>query len=147
MGSITGVVNSPVYLDTNVFVYALEGFERFEAFFGELFKEIQDGRIKAVTSELTLAEVLVKPLADGKTEVCTAYAAAVQDSEGLEVVPVTRDVLVEAAGIRAKTGARLPDAIHIATAMASGCQSFLTNDRSIREIPDMRVVFLSDIAG
>jgi predicted nucleic acid-binding protein len=128
-------------------VYALEGFERFEPLLRELFRQIQDGQLRAVTSELTLPEVLVKPLADGKTEVCTAYAAAVQDSEGLEVVPVTRDVLVEAAGIRAKTGIRLPDAIHIATAIVSGCQSFLTNDKSIREIPDMKVIYLSDIAG
>ncbi len=147
MGSVAGIVNSPIYLDTNVFMYALEGFERFEAFLTELFKEIQDGRIKAVTSELTLAEVLVKPLADGETEVCAAYAAAIQDSEGLEVAPVTREALIEAAGIRAKIGIRLPDAIHVATAVLSGCRSFLTNDRSIREIPNMSVIYLSDIAG
>ena len=146
MGSVTGVIISPVYLDTNIFVYALEGFERFEPALSELFKEIQDGRIKAITSELTLAEVLVKPLADGKTEVCAAYTAAIQDSEGLEVAPVTREVLIEAAGIRAKIGVRLPDAIHMATAILSGCRSFLTNDRSIREVPNIGVIYLSDIA-
>jgi len=144
---MTGVVASPVYFDTNVFVYALEGFERFQPLLRELFGKIQDAQLRAVTSELTLAEVLVKPLVDGRTDVCTAYLAAVQDSEGLEVVPVTRDVLVEAAGIRARLGVRLPDAIHVATAVLSGCRSFLTNDRSITEIPDVRVIYLSDIAG
>lgn len=145
MGSITGVVSSPVYLDTNIFVYALEGFERFEPLLSDLFKQIQDGQLRAVTSELTLAEVLVKPLADGETEICAAYTAAVQDSGGLEVVPITREVLIEAAGIRAKTGVRLPDAIHIATSILSGCQTFLTNDKSIREIPNMKVIYLSDL--
>jgi len=147
VGLTPGVLGSPLYLDTNVFVYALEGFERFRSILGELFREVQDGRIKAVTSELTLAEVLVKPLADGKMEVCAAYGAAIQDSEGLEVAPVTREVLIEAAGIRARMGVRLPDAIHEATAILSGCRSFLTNDRNIREIPNMSVVYLSDIAG
>jgi len=145
VGSITGVVSSPVYLDTNIFVYALEGFERFEPLLSDLFKQIQDGQLRAVTSELTLAEVLVKPLADGETEICAAYTAAVQDSGGLEVVPITREVLIEAAGIRAKTGVRLPDAIHIATSILSGCQTFLTNDKSIREIPNMKVIYLSDL--
>jgi predicted nucleic acid-binding protein len=147
VGPITGAVASPVYLDTNVFVYALEGFEQFEPLLRELFGKIQDAQLRAVTSELTLAEVLVKPLADGRTDVCTAYLAAVQDSEALEVVPVTRDVLIEAAGIRARLGVRLPDAIHVATALSSGCRSFLTNDRSIRDIPNTTVIYLSDIAG
>jgi predicted nucleic acid-binding protein len=145
VGSITDAVRPPVYLDTNVFVYALEGFERFESTLRELFTEIQDGRIKAVTSELTLAEVLVKPLADNKPDVCAAYAAALQDSDGLEMAPITRDVLTEAAGIRAKSGIRLPDAIHVATAILNGCQTFLTNDRNIKEIPNLKVVYLSDI--
>ena len=118
---------------------------RFEPLLIDLFKLIQEGQLRAVTSELTLAEVLVKPLADGKTEICTAYTAAVQDSASLEVMPVTREVLVEAAGIRAKAGVRLPDAIHIATAVLSGCRSFLTNDKSIMEIPNMKVIYLSDV--
>lgn len=50
-----------VYLDTNIFIYALEGYADFIDDLTELFASIDAGNIRAVTSELTLAEVLVRP--------------------------------------------------------------------------------------
>jgi predicted nucleic acid-binding protein len=62
MAGIEGLLGRSVYLDTNVFVYAVEGFARHRAFIPELFREFEAGHASAVTSELTLAEALVKPL-------------------------------------------------------------------------------------
>ena len=62
MDSITG---EGLYLDTNIFIYALEGYPKFIASVRALFAAIDEGRIRAVTSELTLAESLVKPMMDG----------------------------------------------------------------------------------
>lgn len=63
----------------------------------------------------------------------------------LEVVPVSRDVLIEAARLRAVANLRLPDAIHGATATLTGCETFLTNDRRLLAIPGIDVVVLSDV--
>lgn len=134
-----------VYLDTNVFIYALEGYADFVDDLTELFASIDAGNIRAVTSELTLAEVLVRPLIDGNIERQTTYQQALQSSEVLEVVPVSRDVLIEAARLRAIANLRLPDAIHGATATLTGCETFLTNDRRLLAIPGIDVVVLSDV--
>lgn len=120
-----------VYLDTNVFIYAIEGYPAFTNALDDFFGSIDAGELRACTSELTLAEVLVKPLMDGNLEIQAAYQQALQNSEGFEVVSVSRDVLIEAARLRAVANFRLPDAIHGATAILSACQTFLTNDRQL----------------
>ena len=134
-----------VYLDTNIFIYALEGYPDFVDELTELFESLDEGNLSAVTSELTLAEVLVRPFIDGNTQRQTAYQQALQSSDVLEVVPVSRDVLIEAARLRSVANLRLPDAIHGATARLTGCGTFLTNDRRLLTIPDIEVVLLSEL--
>ena len=69
-----------LYLDTNIFVYALEGYPVFRPILTSLFAAIDRGDIQAVTSELTLAEVLVKPLLDRSREREAAYLQALRPS-------------------------------------------------------------------
>lgn len=61
------------------------------------------------------------------------------------LAPITQAILIEAAEIRAATDLKLPDAIHVATAMALGCDALLTNDRSLRAAPGMSVRLLADL--
>ena len=90
-----------------------------------------------VTSELTLAEVLVKPFGLGREDAVAAYTELLTPSDRLAVLPVDRAILVEAARQRAALGMPMPDAIHVATALADGCDLFLTNDRRLRMPPGL----------
>lgn len=74
MAGVADLLGKAVYLDTNVFVYAVEGFARHRAIIGELFHEIELGHVDAITSELTLAEALVKPLEVGRRDIADLYA-------------------------------------------------------------------------
>lgn len=70
----------------------------------------------AVTSELTLAEVLVKPFQANQTELQQIYVETLQASDSLTMVPISRTALIEAARLRAQHASlKLPDAIHAAT--------------------------------
>ncbi len=64
MGIVDTVGSKRIYLDANIFIYALEGFAEFKQTLTELFLAIDDSKVQAVTGDLTLAEVLVKPLRD-----------------------------------------------------------------------------------
>lgn len=135
-----------VYLDTNVFIYALEAYADFIKPLTALFARLDDGSLQAVTSELTLAEVLVKPLLDNNVELQAVYEAALHSSPALGVMPVSREVLVQAARLRAShTRLRLPDAIHAATARVYACSVFITNDKYLTDLPDITVLLLSDL--
>lgn len=129
-----------VYIDANPIAYALEAEEVLATALRELFAVLQRKRGSAVTSELTLAEVLPK--------------RKVPDHEFLELLvwsgvfdlyPVSRDILIDTVDYRRVAGVRqpdgrtsmpkLPDAIHVVTAIKTGCHLFLSADKRIR-LPD-----------
>ena len=73
MGLIEACRGRQVYLDTNIFIYAVEGLSEHEPVLRPLFELLASGGASAVTSELTLAEVLPRPLAVGRADIAAAY--------------------------------------------------------------------------
>ena len=132
MGSVAETVGPRVYLDSNFFIYALEEVAPWARITRKILVALDAGACAAVTSELSLAECLVKPLELGRGEIAETYLALLSDRRSLNVVPVTRKILVEAAGLRAATRIKLPDAIHAATALHGNCSSFITNDDRLK---------------
>jgi predicted nucleic acid-binding protein len=136
MGATVSEVLPRVYLDTNVFVAAFEHVGAHSDHAWWIIRAIEDGTIMAATSELTLAEILVKPLELNESDLAGGYEKMLVSGSNFEVLPVRRDILVGAAGLRARrTSIRLPDAVHIATAQASSCRFFVTGDRRL-PMPD-----------
>jgi len=121
-----------IYVDANIVVYSVEGFAAYETLIKALLRALDNQEVAVVTSELTLAEVLVKPKQDKNAALQEAYLRFLEPSAVLELVPVTQPVLVASAEIRATSHLKLPDAIHVATAQQAGCDTFLTNDRSLQ---------------
>jgi predicted nucleic acid-binding protein len=134
----------PIALDTAPFIYLIEEHETFLPVVEPVFAAIDGGRIAAVTSALTLLEVLVVPLRAADMALPRRYEALLGNSRGLELVEVSRAALRDAAALRAATGMRTPDAIQIATALQRGCTSFVTNDRDLSALPGLRILQLSD---
>jgi predicted nucleic acid-binding protein len=144
MGILTRIAGRRTYLDVNVFIYALEAHPTYLAVVSELFAAIDGGKVYAVTSELSLAESLVKPYTDGRADLQAVYTNAIAPAPFLDVVQVSREILINAARIPATRGIRLPDAIHLATAGLSQCGVFLTNDRGIPSSDGLEVLRLAD---
>ena len=132
MAILDGLPSGKIYLDANVFIYAVEAIEEYAAAIDEVFGLIDNGTISAVTSELTLAEVLAKPFEAGREDIAETYQHMLTPSAWLSIVPVERATLINAARLRAQLMLRLPDAIHVATAVAAGCSALLSNDRRLR---------------
>jgi predicted nucleic acid-binding protein len=125
-----------VYLDANVFVAAFEHVGAHSEHAWWIFRAIEDGEIMAATSELTLAEILVKPLERNAADLADGYEKMLVSGAHFEVLPVRRDILLGAAGLRAhRSSMRLPDAVHIATAQASSCGFFVSDERRL-PMPD-----------
>ena len=120
-----------VYLDSNIFIYAVQKSDHWTKSAEALLKAIDEQKVRAVASELVLAEVLSKPFALGNTRHIEQYQRLLSTGTGLSMVNVSREVLVLAAQLRGETGLKLLDAIHVATARFSKCDYFLTQDERL----------------
>jgi predicted nucleic acid-binding protein len=123
-----------LYLDSNVFIYALDGPPDVATKLEELFALFQVRAGVAVTSELSLAEVL--PKAAGWQR--RYYLDLIIWRQIFELRPVSRDVLIDTAKYRRAAsleGAgmpKLPDAVHVVTAIQSGCSVILSADLRLK---------------
>lgn len=145
MGSLNQVLaGKKVYLDVNIFIYALEGIDPWATMLSEAFAAMEAGEWQAVTSELSLAESLVRPFQLGRDDLVQLYRAALSSRRCLSLAPLDAETLVSAARLRALHGFKLPDAIHAATAQVQGCQALLTNDAGFRRLPGVQCFLLSD---
>jgi len=133
------------YLDTNVVISVVEAAGRLAETQTRFIAGIDGASIEALTSELTLAECLVKPFADKNAAAVEAYLLFLNGRRNLPVVPINRHILTVAARLRTELGVKLPDAIHIATAEAAECGVFLTNDRGIRLPGKMKLKLWNEI--
>ena len=121
-----------MYLDTNIFIVAFETTGVACGHAWRVLDAVEKGDIDTVTSELSLAELLSKPPNDGPAYI-QRYQEIITSRAGLAVLPVDRGVLVEAARIRRESASvRLPDAIHLASAILSRSTHFLTSDLRLR---------------
>jgi len=148
MGLVTSLMGKRVYLDTNVFIYALNGFPPYVPLLTELFDAIGAGSLVAIASELALAELLVIPFRHADASEEQRCRAIFRASPGVELQPVSIAVLEGVARLRAALSTvRTPDAIHIATAQLAGCDFFVTNDAHLRAVGELPVVLLSALSA
>lgn len=145
MEELSILLGSLVYLDANIIIYAVEGFPSYERQLKFILSAMDSGELTAATSELTLAEVLVKPMDQKNILLQTAYREFLRSSPSLQVAPISQMILIEAANIRATTQLRLPDAIHVATAKELGCKLVLTNDRTLHASCPISSKLLDDL--
>ena len=145
MGALSAALGRTVYFDTNIFIFAVEGLAEVETQIKSLLDALAAREITVVTSELTLAEVLVKPLRDGNTALQETYGRLLHATAVFQLIPIQRDILRAAAVLRATTKLKLPDAIHLATSDFTACDSFLTGDLSFRSTRATNIKILSEL--
>jgi predicted nucleic acid-binding protein len=136
----------PIALDTVVFIYFIEENPRFLSVIDPVFADIDTGKRTAVTSAITLLEVLVVPYRAGDFRLAERYEALLTRSRGLRLIDVDRDQLRGGAELRARFRLRTPDALQLGAALSGGCEAFVTNDRSLDRLPGLSVFQLSDYA-
>jgi predicted nucleic acid-binding protein len=134
-----------VYVDANILIYIVEGNKALTSALKQIVEALDAGALSAVTSELTLAEVLIGPLRNNDQKLASTYRSLLLSSKVLRTVPVSAAILERSAAIRCNSMTSLPDAIHLATAELAGCKYFLTEDRQLRVQPPLTAVGVADL--
>ncbi|CAN5857533.1 PIN domain-containing protein [soil metagenome] len=143
MALIDDLGGGPVGVDTSIFIYFIEEDRRFLPMVEPLFAAADAGRLQLVVSALTLLEVLVVPFRAGNAALAERYESILTQSRGVLMADLTRDHMRLAAQLRAVTGVTTPDAVQLATCVVAGCSAFVTNDRRLPALRELKVIQLA----
>jgi predicted nucleic acid-binding protein len=132
-------------LDTAPIIYFVEAHPRYDAVMTEVFRRVRRRRLLAVTSLISLAEVLVLPILRNDARLQGAYERLLTTTNGFRTRVIRRADARRAAALRARHGLKLPDSLQISVAIEAGCDAFLTNDRALQRVTELPVLVLDDL--
>ncbi len=133
-----------MFLDTAPVIYFVEKNPSFAPKVQDVFQRLDDNRLNAVVSPITLAECLVAPYRLGQPNVAQAFLDLLTESENVLLYPIDEIIADKAAAFRAHYNLTLTDAFQLAVAIQSGCDAFLTNDGDLRRVTEIPVIVVSE---
>ena len=134
-----------VFLDTAPVVYYVEAHPTFGEIARTAFTAIGDKQIQAIVSPVTLAECIALPIRLGQLDVQKIYKNLLTNTDGISMVDIDAAIGEQAAELRIRYGFKLPDALQVATAIAFGCDAFLTNDAALKRVKELRTIVLLEL--
>jgi predicted nucleic acid-binding protein len=131
-----------IALDTSVFIYQLEANPRYATFTDHVFAWLEQTHHSAVTSTVTMAELLVAPYCAKDEQQVDEFYALLSTYPHLEWVAPSLEIADIAARIRAAHRLRTPDALQAATAVRSEATGMVTNDAVFEQVTGFETLVL-----
>lgn len=132
----------PVFFDTAIFIYLFENHSLFAAKLQSIFDALSTNNLIAISSVITLAEVITKPLQDNNVELVNRYKEIFSQLPNFTLVAPSYETAIQAAEIRALSGFSLIDSFQLALASEHNCKSFLSNDKKLARCKKIKIVLL-----
>jgi len=134
---------SRIFWDTSLFVHLFSGADGRTERIVSLRQRMLERQDELCTSALTLAEVLVKPVARGDEALRERYEQAF--TQAVRVIPFDRDAARLYTEIRQDRSVRAPDAFQLACAAAARVDLFITNDDRLARCTVPGVQFITSL--
>jgi predicted nucleic acid-binding protein len=100
-----------LYIETAPLIYYVEENPTYVDKMDAIIATVMGGSIEAVSSVLTLTEILIHPLKQDNTQLEQEYRTILLHSRAYRLLPITAQVAISAAGLRARYNLRTPDAL------------------------------------
>ena len=145
MGGMTALFAGleSVMIDTCCFIYHIQGedYPEFAPSMQELFALVASGRLKAVTSPITVVELMSRPRRLGVEEAASGYKLLLTHFLNMSIPAIDVTVADKAAALRVLYGLKTPDALQVATGIVYHASAFITYDRDLlRASPAIKVI-------
>ena len=131
-----------IALDTSVFIYQLEANPRYLPLTCHIFSWLEGPDSKAVTSTVTMTELLVQPYRESDDQRVDEFYGLLSTYPKLEWIAPHLEIADAAARLRALHRLRTPDALQAATAEHSGATGFITNDAVFERVKTFETLVL-----
>jgi predicted nucleic acid-binding protein len=134
-----------IALDTSVFIYQLEANPRYVGLTDPIFAWLERLDHAAVTSTITMTELLVQPYRDSGEQRADEFYALLATYPNLDWIAPNLEVADIAARIRAAHRLRTPDALQAATAVHAHVTGLITNDPVFARIEAFETLVLDHL--
>lgn len=134
-----------LFLDTAPVIYYVEKNPDYLDRVQPAFAQIDAGTLIAVISPVTLAECLVVPIRLGLESLQQDFVDLLQRGDNTIFVNIDGDTARRAAELRVRYNLSLADVFQVAVALDAGCDTFLTNDISLKRVTELTVIVLDEL--
>ena len=134
-----------IALDTSVFIYQLEANPRYVGLTDPIFAWLEQPVHAAVTSTITMTELLVQPYRESGEEQAGEFYALLATYPNLDWIAPGLDIADIAARIRAVHRLRTPDALQAATAVHAQATGLVTNDPVFARVDAFETLVLGQL--
>ena len=124
-------------LDTNIFIYYFGQHPEFGTPAKNIFTLLAHSKIKAVTSIITLTELL--SIKAPESDIKTLHTLFLE-TPNLKIINLDQSIGLESARIKRTYGFRIPDSIQIATCLQSKATTFITNDKRLQSCKEIKII-------
>ena len=121
------------YLDTNIFLNVIYREEGFYEKSRDLLQKIHDHEYQALTSSITLLEVLLDMAESGFAELTDKALASIEDIQNLDLVSLDNVMTKQAAAYVIGDNLTIHDAYHLSTALCRKAKAFITRDGDLQK--------------
>ena len=134
-----------IALDTSVFIYQLEANARYLALTDAAFSWVERAGNEAVTSTITMTELLVPSYRDHNEHRVDEFYGLLSTYPNLQWVAPDLETADLAAQLRALHRLRTPDALQAATAIRAQATGLVTNDLLFARIQEFETAVLDQM--
>lgn len=127
-----------IYLDSNVFIYAVLNSEFVGGEARSILSQVQNGQMKASTSALTFDELIWIVKKNRSPNDSLLAGDAFLNMSGLKLVNVDADILAGAIAIMRKYSLDPRDSIHAASAMIEKAEVVISEDKDFDKIREIK---------
>lgn len=128
-----------------MFIYQLEDYPRYATLTDQVFRWMEQPGHAAVTSTITMTELLVQPYRDSDEERVNTFYGLLSAYPNLEWIAPDLEIADTAALFRARYRLRTPDALQAATAARRQASGLISNDPIFSRVETFET-FLLDVA-
>ena len=134
-----------IALDTSIFIYHLEPNPKYLACTDPIFSWLERQGSAALTSTITMTELLVLPYREGDEQRANNFYALLSSYPNLDWIAPNLEIADLAAQIRALHRLQTPDALQAATAVQSRATGLITNDPVFKSVEGFQTLVLDEL--
>lgn len=131
-----------IFIDTAPFIYLIENHPKYAPVVANLLVDKLNQGDELLSSVVTLMEFGVKPAQENKLEINAKFEEFLEKLN-IFLLDVNRDIARKAYELRAKyPHLKAMDSLQLASALLADCELFITNDKRLLNIQEIKVIIL-----